>query len=75
MKQVVSGKGDSTGKLEWECLEDFSGMFHKKMNFFLQTSVEHFCQTNPIQVMLLVNSNFFQKSTGCHAVAAKSLFP
>jgi len=75
MKQVVSGKGDSTGKLEWECLEDFSGMFHKKMNFFLQTSVEHFCQTNPIQVMLLVKSNFFQKSTGCHAVAAKSLFP
>jgi len=51
-----------------------SRIFHKKLKLFLETSLKHFCQTNLIQVMSFHTSRFFQKSTGCHAVAAKSLF-
>jgi len=28
-----------------------SGAFHKNIDFFLQMSLEHFCQTNLIQVI------------------------
>jgi len=72
INQVVSGK--VIWQVKYQCLEDFSGGFHKKMKPFLQTSLQHFCQTNLIQVMSFLNSSFFQKSTGCHAVVVKSLF-
>jgi len=49
-------------------------MMHKKIETLSVTSLKHICKTKLIQVMPFLNSNLFQKYTGCHGVAVESLF-
>ena len=46
-------------RVKWQCLQDFSGMFHKKSKFFGQMSTEHFWKTNAIRGMPCPKSSFF----------------
>ena len=62
-------------QVKWRCLEDFPGMFHKKLRIFFCMRLENtFARPIWYKSCCFSNRIFFQKYTGCQVVAVKSMF-
>jgi len=74
--QLVSGNDDFTDKmatfanLYWNVAGNLEKLLQRPRSW------QYFCKTILIKVIMLpfLDSSFFQQSTWCHAVAAKTLF-